>query len=690
MPADHILQIINPQPGIQKDGTQYDSNTCVDGQWCRFDVGGKPKKIGGYRLIDVGDTTIVRGMFEVSRQNSVDVYLGRSSSLNRVNILNSGITSPEIDRTPVGFEKSLLTVTLANNPLATVNLSAVVTVTVPSTANLRTGNVVTIAGAAATNNITAPQLNISATITVIDATHFSYTSNGVANATGAGGGAVVTYSISLDDNLWTFDLYTIPSTILTHGNDPLTSTMGSGVVIVTVTTTSGLQDNNIVTVAGATAFDSLTAPQLNISASITILSATTFSFTTAGVALAGAAGGGNAVIVTVDLPTTYIIAHAAPNANDINNNIETFIWWGDISLTSPLTAIAAPNQSCSGGIVVGYPYFFKYGSDGVIGYTTNPTDWSAAVFASIGTGTKIVKGLRTRGGGQSPSFLFWSIDSVIRANFVGGATVFDIGIIQDKTYIMAQNSIVSFENMFFWIATDQFYTYTGIVKPLKNDMNTNYFFDNVNLNARNKIWGMALPRFHEIWWFWPKGEATECSDVLIYNYKYDTWYDSVLSRTAGYPPGIYHSPLMADGNAILNRNTGIGLNYGIWQHEFGTDMTLFGQNLAIDSFFDTNFISFFDNNPAEDRQMRTRRIEPDFVQEGEMTIQVMSRDFAQGPVTISDPYPFSPDTGVVTLSKVDMINMGRIVNFRFRSNIAGGAYQAGKILLNYAPGDYYP
>jgi len=82
---------------------------------------------------------------------------------------------------------------LADNPLVTVNGSPLVTVTVPSTASLHTGDMVTIQGAAATNNISAANLNINAQITVIDATHFSYAAGGNANDVPPGGGANVYY-----------------------------------------------------------------------------------------------------------------------------------------------------------------------------------------------------------------------------------------------------------------------------------------------------------------------------------------------------------------------------------------------------------------------------------------------------------------------------------------------------------------
>jgi hypothetical protein len=83
-------------------------------------------------------------------------------------------------------------VVLANDPLQTANASAVVTVTVPSTSALQTGDIVTIQGAAVTGGITAAHLNITAEITVASGTTFTYTAGGNGNG-GAGGGTSVSY-----------------------------------------------------------------------------------------------------------------------------------------------------------------------------------------------------------------------------------------------------------------------------------------------------------------------------------------------------------------------------------------------------------------------------------------------------------------------------------------------------------------
>lgn len=80
---------------------------------------------------------------------------------------------------------------LNTDPITTTNLSAVVSVSAIDH-QLTAGETITIAGAATTNAITAAQLNITTTVLAItDANTFTYTSNGTANNTAAGGGTGV-------------------------------------------------------------------------------------------------------------------------------------------------------------------------------------------------------------------------------------------------------------------------------------------------------------------------------------------------------------------------------------------------------------------------------------------------------------------------------------------------------------------
>ena len=94
---------LDAQPGIQRDGTFYRSNAFIDGQWVRF-LHDWPQKMGGYQSIDIGNDEVVGNMYIVPKSTSNDIYLGRPSTLNYINLSNAGIVTSEIDRTPTsGF-----------------------------------------------------------------------------------------------------------------------------------------------------------------------------------------------------------------------------------------------------------------------------------------------------------------------------------------------------------------------------------------------------------------------------------------------------------------------------------------------------------------------------------------------------------------------------------------------------------
>jgi hypothetical protein len=129
----------------------------------------------------------------------------------------------------------------------------------------------------------------------------------------------------------------------------------------------------------------------------------------------------------------------------------------------------------------------------------------------------------------------------------------------------------------------------------------------------------------------------------------------------------------------------------MYQHEIGTD-EIDGQNVrAILSSFETNDLSWLGGGPSQpaaegqNRWIRVERIEPDFIQAGEMSVIVTGRPFAQGEDKESDPYVFGPNTG-----KVDMREQRRELRLRFTSDVAGGNYQLGKLVLNADIGDVRP
>jgi hypothetical protein len=266
-----------------------------------------------------------------------------------------------------------------------------------------------------------------------------------------------------------------------------------------------------------------------------------------------------------------IVAHPGQNLVSIDNTTETAVLAFDpagvISPTLvnppmyPLTDTQGTTPTgdtimVSGGVVVLHPYIFVYGDNGLIKNNSagNAFDWNSPDSNEANVSAqKIVKGLAVRGGSNSPSGLFWAMDSLIKVSFapstVGPDTIFWRYDVIGTSTILSSQSVIEYDGIYYWAGIDRFLLYNGVIKELPNEININWFLDALNFAQRQKVWVNKVPKFGEIWWFYPRGDATECTDVIIYNVRMDTWYDTGSApgsqRSAGYYAQGFRYPVNA-------------------------------------------------------------------------------------------------------------------------------------------------
>jgi hypothetical protein len=741
---------IDTLPGVQRDGTIFDMNFYTDARWVRFQRG-RPRKIGGYRSIVSNANGYSRGIYVNSVDGVNQVFNGYNNGLEVVNINNIGIGAGINQFTFTGLVLTLNTLvggsTYTNGTYTNVTL----------TGGSGTGAKATIVVAG--NTVT--------TVTL----------------TKAGNGYVVGDTLS--------------ATAASIGGT------GSGFSIKVATINDGFTESDLNLWQFDSSFD--------------------------------AQGSGNQLL----------LAHPGQNLAQIDQTLNTPVLAGNISGTtlSPLTDTSGTTPTgdvieVSGGVVVLHPYVFVYGDNGLIKNCVagNPYDWNGPDSNETNVAsTKIVKGLPVRGGSNAPSGLFWSLDSLIRVSYTPTTVTISgtpetfywrYDIISSQSSIMSSQCVIEYDGIYYWIGVDRFLLYNGVVKEIKNTFNQNYFFDNLNYAQQQKVYANKVPRFGEIWWFFPSGNSEECNDAIIYNVREDCWYDAGGSlgarRTAGFFSQVFHYPINAgatlseqelifttsisatSASAVVNISpnnlvavgqqvvaasipsgalvtlitansasptatgssgastivvssatgivknqsvvgTGIGVgaivttivgttitlsvvNSGavsgtmsfsglsltlsasatatsdesanfetvagqviLWQHEIGTDQVIGESADAIESYFQTSDLGFVAGGPAQTAPVgdnfwvNLERVEPDFIQQEEMTLQVTGRPYAQSADVTSDPYVFGPDTG-----KIDMRQQRREIRLRFTSNIQGGDYQMGKVLLSVTLGDVRP
>lgn len=371
---------------------------------------------------------------------------------------------------------------------------------------------------------------------------------------------------------------------------------------------------------------------------------------------------------------TSIVAHACANLEDIGAGLPTPIYYGDVTGTSPF---ATTGTSTDGGVVILQPFVFYFGNNGIIGWS--PANDPAGSYSTARVaGSKVVAGLPIQAG-SGPAGIFWSLDSLILCTFnVAGSPDFVFRTIDDQISILSSRSVIEFNGRYYWIGVNDFYVYDGRVANVPNDVNKQFFFDNVNRARAQAIWAEVNPQFGEIVWHYPTGDSEECNHAIVFNV-YETqktgapvWYDYTVSRSAGFSPRVFRYPLKTDSQ---NPST-------LWQHEYGTDVyNSAGVSTApINSFIESNLVNFPEQ--GIDRWTSAWRFEPDLIQTGDMTLNIYSKYYPR-----SNSELLLTRTMTSSSVKEDFITQGRLWKFRLTSNTAGGNWTLGTPIIHFSPRD---
>lgn len=601
--------VLRSQPGIKRDGTRFEGDNYVDGQWVRWQRG-LPRKMGGYRATQKYLQEISRGFSTFTQMNFVYCHSGSDNYLERFTIDSTANSSIVTDRTPVSAAATA-TVTLTGGAAGSVDTITVDGVNIMSGSVAFTTNLATTAAAVASN------IN-------------AYTSS--PEYTAAAVGPVITISAAS-----------------AAGSDP-----NGFVVLVTATTITYTKTN----MSGGS-FAYVSSPENMWMFDYQYDSSTN---------------------------QNYLIAHAAPNLDCICNDQGGQIFFGEVLGTGLLKSVSLPpDANATGGVVSLHPYLFYYGTDGIVGWSVagEPTNLtgSGSGLARV-WGQKIIKGMPLRAGsGSAPAGIFWAFDAVIRATFTGGATVFQFDVIATDTSIISPQCVVDYDGVFFWCGVDRFLMFNGVVREVPNQMNLNYFFDGLNQRQRSKVFAFKVPRYGEVWWCYPRGDATECTHAVIYNVRENTWYDTELpnyGRSAGQFNNSFAAPVL----------TGVedsGSGYRVWVQEQLTD-EYDGPNIRpIRSYFETADLSKLVQGQNE--YLRITTIEPDFVQRGPMTVQVTGRANARAPEVYSTIFTFPENASTPHEQIVMLKEQRRELRVRFESNAVYGDYQMGQIIGHLSTGD---
>ena len=169
--------------------------------------------------------------------------------------------------------------------------------------------------------------------------------------------------------------------------------------------------------------------------------------------------------------------------------------------------------------------------------------------------------------------LVWTDSCLYSMQYLGAPYVWGFQVLMDNISVMSPNSMITINNITYWMGKDRFYMYSGRVEVLPCSLRQ-YIFADINEDQAYQVFAGANEAFNEVWWYYVSQSSanTVVDKYVIYNYLDRVWYYGTMGRTAWMQTGTQPYPVAADYNGRL------------LYHEVGCDDLSTSTTLPIDAY----------------------------------------------------------------------------------------------------------
>ena len=167
--------------------------------------------------------------------------------------------------------------------------------------------------------------------------------------------------------------------------------------------------------------------------------------------------------------------------------------------------------------------------------------------------------------------LIWTDSALYSMQYLGPPYVWGFNLMMDNISIMSPNSAIVVNNVAYWMGTDKFYSYSGVVSTLPCSLRQ-YIYDDISFDQRYQIVSGSNEGFNEVWWYYVSNDEVQAASqagripvvdrYVIYNHLERIWYYGNLSRTYWLDSPLQQWPLAAVGDEFTGQ---------ILYHENGVD-----------------------------------------------------------------------------------------------------------------------
>jgi len=604
-------------PGIDKqDTTSGAENRWVDCDNVRFRYN-LPEKVGGWSsLISDSIVGVARREFAF-----VDLEGNRYVAIGTDKFLLLYFEGQIFDITPIKTP-------LSSSTIATVDSSAVCTVTTTSTHGFEPGDIVLF------DSVTLPggtgysasdfEDKLFQVISTPTSVTFTITQSSNASGTVSTGGSISvipyekvgpaaqSYGYGFGIGQYGGTVPGAQQTTLNGGLDADTAGTGGSGTVINVTSNTGFPTAG--TIAVANELITYTGKGTN-----TLTGITRGAFGTATVGTSnGQAHSTGATVTDASSFTGFGSAVQASNVTlepglwSLSNfgqvlvatiaNGKTFTW--NAGAASPLTVRASTgtsgfstaNTPTATRVTLVSPttrHLIHLGTETTIGDTTSqddmfirfsdqedindytPTAINSAGSQRLQDGTRIIGSLKAK-----ETILVWTDNALYTMKFIGAPFTFGFEQVGTNCGLIGKNAAVEIDGVAFWMSTNGFFMFDGTVKSLPCSVE-DYVYDQADTTKGQQVAAGINNLFTEVVWYYPSTSSEYNDQYVVFNYgepmKGGTWYIGTEARTSWIDASVYQKPIATKFNSTSNGTfpavigqDGLGQTQ-LFEHEVGTD-----------------------------------------------------------------------------------------------------------------------
>jgi len=314
----------------------------------------------------------------------------------------------------------------------------------------------------------------------------------------------------------------------------------------------------------------------------------------------------------------------------------------------------------------------------------NPYEWEPEITNQSGEfrlshGSFIVTTINTR-----QEILVLTDSTIYSQQYLGPPYVWGFNVLMDNISIMGPNTVITVNNVTYWMGADKFYMYSGRVETLPCSLRQ-YIFNDINKDQSWQVYAGSNEGYNEVWWTYCSENSTLVDRYIIYNYLDRVWYYGTLVRTAILDSSLRQNPMATDVFGYDFQENPLGR---VIYHEIGNDDAAGDTTVPITAYVqssdfdigdghnfgyvwrmlpDVNFNNSSVANPAVTMYLKPRQNSGSTYQQADTTTTTSADNFTNVP-----QYTVQEFTGQVYTRL-----RGRQMAFRISSDGLGVSWQLG-------------